>query len=197
MPNHITTEIRSSKAVIDALINDSGKVDFELIVPAPADMFRGALGLGDREAHPINWHDWQTENWGTKWNAYKSDRISDTAVKFQTAWDAPVPVIIALAEKFPDEIITVISANEDTSRGLWYVQRWEKIQAFQPLPNTEHLVELFLDGYDDFVSYREEYEEEGDGEMFREKLALMDNAKSAWEKEYAREVPRRAVLASL
>jgi hypothetical protein len=52
-----------------------------------------------------NWYSWSIENWGTKWNASEpfvatlcDDRITYT---FNTAWSPPIPVIAALAEKFP------------------------------------------------------------------------------------------------
>ena len=50
--------------------------------------------------------DWCVENWGTKWNAVDVDlnlTKPDIAVyNFLTAWSPPEPVVISLAERFPD-----------------------------------------------------------------------------------------------
>ena len=60
-----------------------------------------------------NWYEWSIENWGTKWNAYDVKRVSETVVRFNTAWSAPTKIIAALAKKHPDEIIRLRWADED------------------------------------------------------------------------------------
>ena len=51
-----------------------------------------------KETGYMNWYQWNTANWGTKWNAYDTNRISDEIVLFDTAWSAPHPVMCKLAE---------------------------------------------------------------------------------------------------
>ena len=58
------------------------------------------------------WYDWCCDKWGTKWNAYESS-YREGAVRFQTAWSAPLPVIVALGRKFPTETIVLEWADED------------------------------------------------------------------------------------
>ena len=60
-----------------------------------------------------SWYEWATANWGTKWNAYETKRVSDTVVTFQTAWSMPVKVFTALAAKFPIETLRIRWADED------------------------------------------------------------------------------------
>ena len=43
--------------------------------------------------------DWNREKWGTKWNAYETERVSDTVVTFETAWSAPHKVMVELANQ--------------------------------------------------------------------------------------------------
>ncbi|MEO9629259.1 MAG: hypothetical protein ABJG14_02330 [Sulfitobacter sp.] len=50
--------------------------------------------------------DFRKEVWGTKWNACHPERSEDH-VSFATAWDTPVPVLVALSKLFPDEDIHV------------------------------------------------------------------------------------------
>lgn len=51
-----------------------------------------------------NWRTWSQANWGTKWNISEAgirtwmDQIKYT---FSTAWSPPLPIIAALAERFP------------------------------------------------------------------------------------------------
>lgn len=52
-----------------------------------------------------SWYGWNNANWGTKWNASDPEFVSQTksnvTIGFNTAWSPPVPVIAALAAKFP------------------------------------------------------------------------------------------------
>ena len=59
------------------------------------------------------WYEWRLANWGTKQNAFDSEKIDDTAILFSTAWSPPLAVIEKLAEKFPDATITLEWADED------------------------------------------------------------------------------------
>lgn len=66
-----------------------------------------------KETGYANWYGWSCEKWGTKWNAYDTNRISDNKVQFQTAWSAPFPVLEALSKKFPEESVELRWADED------------------------------------------------------------------------------------
>jgi hypothetical protein len=56
-----------------------------------------------REYGHTSWYEWSNANWGTKWNAYEINRISDTVIKFQTAWSMPAKWFEKLIDKFPGE----------------------------------------------------------------------------------------------
>ena len=52
------------------------------------------------------WYDWNRENWGTKWNADKAEvyvcKYGDhVQFKFETAWCAPVEILLALRDQYP------------------------------------------------------------------------------------------------
>ena len=52
-----------------------------------------------------NWYRWNIDNWGTKWNVDKDQDLNfdnEDTICFDTAWSPPIPVIAALAAKFPD-----------------------------------------------------------------------------------------------
>lgn len=59
-----------------------------------------------------NWYEWSRKNWGTKWNAYEIKREGENAIYFETAWSPPVPVLVALAKKYPQAKFTLEYADE-------------------------------------------------------------------------------------
>lgn len=70
----------------------------------------------------MDWYDWSIKNWGTKWNACRT-QIPDTEtaeVYFDTAW-SPVPqILLALTEKYPDCIFEYEYAEEQPGNFAGY-----------------------------------------------------------------------------
>jgi hypothetical protein len=76
----------------------------QVLYPAPDDMFTGNLGEKERKDCAKkgipNWYDWQTSNWGTKWDTADGDWQYEEAGdgeailsgSFQTAWAPPIGV---------------------------------------------------------------------------------------------------------
>jgi len=83
-----------------------------------------------REYGALDWYRWNTSHWGTKWNAYDIERVSDTELKVDTAWAHPQPVIDALAAKFPEVHIHVKYADEDlgSNLGQYTIQGTERVE---------------------------------------------------------------------
>lgn len=73
-----------------------------------AEYFKNIVECGH-----ASWYSWSIENWGTKWNAYDCERIDDRTVRFDTAWSCPINVMLALAAKFPGNLIHFKWADED------------------------------------------------------------------------------------
>ena len=103
---------------VDKFVAHMGdEMDFEKVIPSPENMFRDNLSSEDKErlaAEGVpNWYDWQSANWGTKWNAchhegpveiqdYEGMNMKQATYRFETAWDTPREVITALWDKWPD-----------------------------------------------------------------------------------------------
>jgi hypothetical protein len=68
---------------------------------------------GLKEYGAASWCEWSIEHWGTKWNAYSITRTSDTTIRFDTAWSAPLKWLAKLIEKYPKEEISIRWADED------------------------------------------------------------------------------------
>ncbi len=155
MPNHITTRIKITgdpeavKRVLNKIKNDEfgmGTIDFEKIIPMPKNIFKGNLGVRERELYGNNnWYDWSVANWGTKWNAYGFDPNTDYSkekeLRFLTAWSAPHPVIEKLAEMFPSVKFEHEWADEDIGmncgRRVYY--DGERIEEYYPESERDRL----------------------------------------------------------
>lgn len=116
MPNHVTNILRVSgnpekvRAMFEAIKDDKiglGSIDFNKVIPMPEHIFRGNLGMAEREKYgEENWYNWSISNWGTKWNSYGYDGaytpqdFDGEHIEFQTAWSRADPVIRTLAEQY-------------------------------------------------------------------------------------------------
>ena len=69
--------------------------------------------------HPT-WFGWANVNWGTKWNAFDTQVLSDDEIVFYTAWLAPMPVLRALSEMYPDSEIGLRYCDEDPFGAMGY-----------------------------------------------------------------------------
>jgi hypothetical protein len=181
MPNHIQSRItvtgndQSVQEFFKAISGDKTTIDFKKIIPPPDNMFSGNLSSEDqarcdRQGIPT-WYKWQTENWGTKWNAYQTDdkRNTKNAIYFQTASAAPMPIFEKLAGTFPQLKIEIVWADEDSGsntgeawaeNGKLFVRRIEN----QSKEAYDLYFELHPDmrRYYDLVDGEYEYKEENE-----------------------------------
>ena len=113
----------------------------------------------------LSWYDWNTTNWGTKWNAYsiEGDPVEGT-IQFDTAWSHPEPIIEALSKKFPEAVISVKFADEDlgSNLGEYTIVNGEEIDSvefdFGSDEATEYACQLKYG--QTYAELRAEYEEE-------------------------------------
>ena len=110
MPNHVINEIifrnvdaTVQEAVIAATCGAEGKVDFEILVPTPLNVWMGSVGSQHEAAFGRTGLGWSRENWGTKWNAYSHQPTVQTentlTLTFETAWSPPYPWLAAVFNK--------------------------------------------------------------------------------------------------
>ena len=88
------------------------------------------------------WYEWSIQHWGTKWNAYDYEEDHDYAedfnesneLRFQTAWNAPGPIMSKLAEMFPQLTFEHRWADEDLGKncGRQTFQNGESIEEYYP-----------------------------------------------------------------
>jgi hypothetical protein len=149
MPNNVINEIIFKNVNNDIQENilkkvlKNGFVSFDVLLPPPLNIWRGNRGLEEGNAFgKKNWYDWNTENWGTKWNAYGQDeksiaRTEDTlTLTFQTAWSPPRLWLCALfnATEMPFEHNWLSEGDIDaytakfffSGEGIYYSPDWKE-----------------------------------------------------------------------
>lgn len=148
MPNHITNIIYVSgnEKTINKCLNfvksdpefvpkdEQREFDFDRIIPMPAHIYRGNLGMEEEEKYGKEncWYDWSIKNWGTKWNCYDVS-VGGNTIQFDTAWSTPIPIFEALSKKFKSLKFEVHYADEDmgnncgtiTLKGGKIIDHWE------------------------------------------------------------------------
>lgn len=87
-----------------------------------------------------SWYSWRLHNWETKWNAIDPVHVK-TGILFQTSWSAPIPVITALSQRFPNEII-IHSWKDDFDNSIHSFQYLNGIMSEYPV--DEYIQEAFV-----------------------------------------------------
>lgn len=159
MPNHVTNILTvigdrdRRMELFEAIKREDigiGSIDFAKIIPVPNNIYQGNLELRYREKYgKNNWLDWNTENWGSKWNSYGYDEMTKenfdgTNITFLTAWSNVSKVIEKLAEMYPDLEFTYQWADEDLGHnvGMLEYQNGKEIGCFIPSNGSEEAMEM-------------------------------------------------------
>ncbi len=69
----------------------------------------------------LNWYEWRIRNWGCKWNADKLEILDGCSFSFETPWDPPLNVIIAMSKAKPHIKIAFLYADEDIGSHVGYM----------------------------------------------------------------------------
>lgn len=97
----------------------------------------------------VGWYDWSCKYWGTKWNAVSPELYAPGFFTFDTAWSAPIPVLIALSKLFPEVEIDFVYADEDSgcNTGEGTIQNGD-INAYYPADNSEDAWKLYFETHE-------------------------------------------------
>lgn len=124
MPNNIQNEIvfenvgwLTRRNILKKIVKN-GRVDFEILVPSPPNLWRWNEGKIHEETFKNLFMDWARQNWGTKWNAYGSEVVQarrKLIIRFKTAWRPPYGWIIALHNcfKIPFTLLWLDEGSDD------------------------------------------------------------------------------------
>lgn len=89
------------------------------------------------------WYDYNIDKWGTKWNAYSCEKLSDNVYDFDTAWSRVLDIIIEISKSFDGQIAYAYS-DEDTGHnvGSFLIASGIVISDFVPSGGTTPAYEL-------------------------------------------------------
>ena len=93
------------------------------------------------------WYGWQTNNWGTKWNAYDQHEVNEDCIEFNTAWSTPFDLMVSLSKLFPDVTFKVEYADEDLGYnvGNYTLLNGEEVEENVPEGGSIEALEMAID----------------------------------------------------
>ncbi len=110
-----------------------------ILHPQPKNIFKGDLGEKERQQCAKdgipNWYDWNSSNWGTKWDVCEGDWEYEDAGdgeailtgNFQSAWGPPLGVYEHCDEAHPDLYIEAMYYEPGCAfAGKWETQMGEE-----------------------------------------------------------------------
>jgi hypothetical protein len=126
------------------------------LVAPPAELlveYFGKVSAGDTTPdRVINWYDWNSDNWGTKWDANDTqidDDGNEITIRFMTPWDVPRQIVLAMAEKYPDIQIEWHFMEEQHWGGMFslYAGHAEEVRSWD-IPTSHAEYEAVGMGYE-------------------------------------------------
>lgn len=158
MPNHVENrltikgteeQIKEIKDFLKGKYNDGTEcnIDFNNITPMPKWVFNENLTSKDEEKYGKEncWYEWNRKNWGTKWNAYKSNlEDENNIVRFSTAWNNVSDLMRKLGFIFPNVEFEYAWADEDFGYNVGYIifKDTQLIKEFYPVGGTKEAYDL-------------------------------------------------------
>ena len=110
-----------------------------------------------------NWYDWQTHNWGTKWDVREfiteTETESSVCLSFDTAWSPPITFYEKLSEDYPELLISA-SYYEG---GMDFCGIFNSDEGDETLSISNIRAECLK-------TYRNTYKDSVDESLFRERL---------------------------
>ena len=93
-------------------------LDLSLGVPLPSEVIalQGETYTTEQSMNLNNPLNWQSRNWGTKWNCWNSKLKArdgkNLIYDFVTAWAPPIPWLAKISKKYPNCIFQLFFINE-------------------------------------------------------------------------------------
>lgn len=101
-----------------------GKALSFLNVTAPEDWDEYSTTAGrENRDNPLNWYNWNIENWGTKWDALHAELSEEAegyaAYTFETAWSPPDQFFEKASEQWPTLTFRIAWEEEQGYGAIW------------------------------------------------------------------------------
>ena len=123
-----------------------------------------------------DWYGFNTNNWGTKWNASEV-YIDGNSVHFNTAWSMPYPIYNKLSLMFPDVEIEVEFMDEDFGHNLgkFSLLNGEEVYAEIPEGGSEeaYIMAFDIGGQSDYYTWDMFFDINDDSELDKFELSMI------------------------
>ena len=151
----ITKTPKQFTKLIQGITNNNDQpFDFNRIIPVPEELSNtnspnkeNAQEMKDKYGYE-DWYNFRCAKWGTKWNAcdveMRLESPTEVSISFNTAWSPPIPIIEAIAQKYPFADITfsyyeegmgfagefvyskgqLVSELEEETDCAWRIKKW-------------------------------------------------------------------------
>jgi len=116
-------DLRSDEWTTETVQKD---LSFWNIIRPPADKmdeYHSAKGWSDGKSYgdtEYNWYNWNTSNWGVKWDASEPELVEEDEIslnyRFNTPWGVAEGAFTALSEQYPD-VEFCLEFEEETGWG--------------------------------------------------------------------------------
>lgn len=156
MPNWISNTVTMERQCDCNIFDDYGEFDFNKIIPQPKNISecppKYIIPESKRKISRIeilddrpwfHWYDWNCENWGTKWGAFKTYKIDKNNIRFKTAWCPPLKVIKALSKKYPNRMVKIYFVNEVYDGEHYLIYKNGKLLAVRNIIDESYWDDLY------------------------------------------------------
>jgi len=113
MANYVRNTLRvvegDPKEVFDTIRTEQSVIDFHQLIPMPEHIVNSTQEVEWHDMKLPAWEAWAAEHWGTFTNACDAQYFQSNAIDFDTPWSEPAPIFEALAKRFPNHEMVVIS----------------------------------------------------------------------------------------
>lgn len=106
--------VTSFKSVIDEIKKHCVK-DGKVINQKRIDNFIAGINNYIKYDH-ATWYSWNIDNWGTKWNSYDCEKVSNNEFIFETAWSNVSELLCLIKKEFANVDIFYEYSDEDTGQ---------------------------------------------------------------------------------
>lgn len=93
-----------------------------------------------------DWYDWRRAKWGTKWNGFHLNVLSEDTIMFDTAWSTPMGIWYAIAEQFPELQFNIKYADEDSGYNAGEIDiNSGELEHYEPIGGSDEAWSLYFE----------------------------------------------------
>lgn len=93
-----------------------------------------------------DWYDWRRAKWGTKWNGFHLQVLSEDTIMFDTEWCTPMGIWYAIAEQYPELQFNIKYADEDSGYNAGEIDiNSGEVEHYEPIGGSDEAWSLYFE----------------------------------------------------